>query len=42
MLNDQIANRFTLFLKMVNATDVLDNWLVKHTKIYRYIIICAE
>lgn len=40
-LDDRIVNQFALFSMMTSATDVLDDWLVKHPEVYRRIIIPA-
>lgn len=41
-IDDRIVNQFALFSVMTSATSVLDEWLIKHPKLYRRIIIPAE
>ncbi len=40
-LDDRIVNQFALFSIMTDAVSVLDNWLLKHTEVYRRLIIPA-
>lgn len=41
-LDDRIVNQFALFSMMTNATDIFDDWLLKHPDVYRRIIIPAK
>jgi hypothetical protein len=41
-LDDRIVNQFALFSMMSSPTARLDHWLLKHTELYRRLIIPAE
>jgi hypothetical protein len=41
-LDERIVNQFALFSIMTDATSILDEWLVKHSGLYRRIIIPAK